>query len=79
MNYHYRKKCPLYVIMAVPTGFEPVNARVKVSWLTACRQHNLEQVRGIEPPSSAWEAEILTIEPHLHLVAPTGIEPVLPP
>ena len=34
----------------------------------------LEQVRGIEPPSSAWQALILTVELYLHKVPGRRLE-----
>ena len=38
----------------------------------------LEQVRGIEPPSSAWKADILAIVRHLHVGLPSFGRPGKP-
>lgn len=35
----------------------------------------LEQVRGVEPPSSAWKADALTVVLHLQMVGLQGFEP----
>lgn len=36
----------------------------------------MEQIAGIEPVLSAWEAEVLTIERYLHMVLSMGFEPI---
>ena len=55
------------ICMAVLTGLEPATTSVTRKHATLLHYRTiLEQMRGIEPPFSAWEADVLTIVRHLH-------------
>lgn len=38
----------------------------------------MEQMMGIEPTGPAWDAGMLPITSHLHMVRMTGLEPAAP-
>ena len=48
-------------------GLEPMTTRLKGECSTTELQAYMEQVKGIEPSSSAWKADILAVIRHLHI------------
>ena len=52
------------MILATLTGFEPVISAVTGRRDSQLRYKAIKPVTGIEPVSSAWKTEMLTVTPH---------------
>ncbi len=51
------------------TGFEPVTTEPKSVMLPITLSSIVEQIKGIEPSSSAWQADALTVVLYLQVLS----------